>query len=527
MEIEFKFQVPAASLTAVEKDLRRARKVARTHLQARYFDTEDGALASNGVALRLRKEGRRWVQTVKALGDDDGPLHRMEHNVDLGVARGAPPTADARRHQGTPAGDRLDALLSAHGESPLVETFATDIWRIARNTRLGRSTVELALDIGRVIAPAIGDRPARVSPVCELELELTQGSVLDLATLARRWSQRHGLWFSTLTKAERGERLREEQEQQEDGDAPLARAIKARPPQFAGSEHNGDGNKGGLQVGAREVQRAVLAACLAQILPNASEIAGGSDEAELIHQLRVGIRRLRSALRELDGLAPGCFDISAWEPPLVDAFRDLGAQRDRDVLSASLKPRLQAAGAPLCELPPLLAAQQAPSPGDVVRNPRFQALLVDLIAFSAPRDVVGEAATGKEEGDAVRRALAERLNTLRRQLVRAGKRFEQLPIEEQHRARKRLKRLRYLSEFVAPLFDKPKAERYVQTLLPAQDALGDYNDELMAIDAYSSAAEQEPRAWFAVGWLKARVPAQAKACGKALASLADARKFWK
>jgi triphosphatase len=517
MEIEFKFQVPAGSLQAVQKELRRA-AVARTHMQARYFDTEDGALAANGVALRLRKEGRRWVQTVKALGD--GPLHRLEHNVDLGLARrGELPMADARRHQGTPAGERLDALLSQHGEAPLVETFATDIWRSTRNTRLGRSTVELALDIGRVIAPASGGRQERVSPVCELELELTQGSVADLAALAQRWSQRHGLWFSTVSKAERGERLREAAEP-----AP-SRAIKARPPQFAGSD--GAGSKGGLHIGAREVQRAVLAACLAQILPNASEIAGGSEEAEAVHQLRVGIRRLRSALRDLDGLAPERFDTKAWEPPLVDAFRDLGVQRDRDVLSASLQPHLQAAGAPLCELPPSADAQQAPSPGDVVRNPRFQQLLVDLIAFSAPSEAMEEAATGKEEGDAVRKVLAARLNKLHRQLVRAGKRFEDLPIEEQHRARKRLKRLRYLSEFVAPLFDKPKAERYVQHLLPAQDTLGEYNDEVMAIDAYRSAAEQDPRAWFAVGWLRARCPEQAKACGKALASLADARKFWK
>ena len=521
-EIEFKFQIPAGQLQALEKELRRA-KVARTHMQARYFDTEDGALASNDVALRLRKEGRRWVQTVKALGN--GPLHRLEHNVDLGVARGGPPMADARRHQGTPAGDRLDALLS-HGEVPLIETFATDIWRTTRNVRVGASTVELALDVGRVIAPAIGGRggrPQRVSPVCELELELVRGSVSELAALAQRWSQRHGLWFSTMTKAERGERLREEQEEKDGSETP-SRAVKAKPPQFAAG---GDHKKGGLQVGAREVQRAVLAACLAQILPNASEIAGGSDEAELIHQLRVGIRRLRSALRELDGLAPGLFDIAAWEPPLVDAFRDLGAQRDRDVLSATLQPRLQEAGAPLSELPPAPGEQKAPSPTEVVRKPRFQQLLVELMAFSAPSEVVGEAATGKAEADAVRRALAERLNKLHRQLVRDGKRFEKLPTEKQHRARKRLKRLRYLSEFVAPLFDRSKAERYVEHLLPAQDALGDYNDEVVAIDAYSSVAAQDPRAWFAVGWLRAQCPEQAKACGKALASLADARKFWK
>ena len=146
---------------------------------------------------------------------------------------------------------------------------------------------------------------------------------------------------------------------------------------------------------------------------------------------------------------------------------------------------------------------------------------------TSPGEALQEAATGKEEADAVRKMLAARLNKLHRQLVRAGKRFEHLPIEEQHRARKRLKRLRYLAEFAAPLFDKPRAERYVQHLLPAQDTLGDYSDEVMATDAYRSAAELDPRAWFAVGWLHARRPEKAKACGKALACLADARKFWK
>ena len=47
---------------------------------------------------------------------------------------------------------------------------------------------------------------------------------------------------------------------------------------------------------------AVLQSCLNQILPNASELAAASGDSEHIHQLRVGIRRLRTALRELDGL---------------------------------------------------------------------------------------------------------------------------------------------------------------------------------------------------------------------------------
>mgnify|MGYP003583565078 CR=1 FL=1 len=517
-EIEFKFEIPQQQLPALQKEFARA-KTQRTHLQARYFDTADGALSKNNAALRLRKEGRRWVQTAKALGD--GPLHRLEHNVDLGVSRaGMPVQVDARRHAGTPVGQVLERLL---GDNPVVETFATDIWRTTRQARLGRSTVELALDSGRVIAPASNGKPERAAVVRELEVELVSGSVADLVELAQRWSQRHGLWFSTVSKAERGERLREAQQQHgsAQGDA---RAVKATPARFAGAQED---KKSGLLVGAAELQRAVVAACLAQILPNATELAAGSEAPELIHQLRVGIRRLRSALRELEDLAPGRFDSTGWEPVLVHAFRMLGAQRDRDVLAATLQPRLQAAGAPLAELPKLDddPQQQAPSPGELVRSASFQKLLVALIGFAAP--AAEPAVATREEADAVRAIVARRLNKLHRQLRKAGEHFEALPTAQQHLARKRLKRLRYLAEFVAPLFDKDKARRYIEQLLPAQDALGDYNDDVVGIEAYRQASQQDPRAWFAVGWLSAQQPLFAAECAHALKEVGKARKFWK
>ena len=515
-EIEFKFEIPAERLAALQKDLARGKTV-RTHLQARYFDTADGRLAKNNAALRLRKEGRRWVQTAKALGD--GPLHRLEHNADLGVPRaGAPVAVDLQRHDGTPVGDVLARVLE---DEPLVETFATDIWRSTRRARLGRSIVELALDTGRVIAPASDGKPERVAVVRELEIELVSGSVADLVELAQRWSQRHGLWFSTVSKAERGERLRVAQQQENQGSSQEeeARAVKATPPRLRDAE--------GGKVSGAELQRAVVAACLAQILPNATEIAAGATAPELVHQLRVGIRRLRSALRELESVAPGRFDTAAWEPVLVESFRALGAQRDRDVLEARLQPRLQAAGAPPIELPQAADAQQVSSPGELVRGAAFQKVLVALIGFAAPPDDHAAEPADKDEATAVRKAVAQRLDKLHRQLRKAGKRFEQLPPEQQHRARKRLKRLRYLAEFVAPLFDKDKAHRYVEHLLPAQDTLGDYNDDVVAIDVYRAAAEQAPRAWFAVGWLAAQRPASAHACAKALCALGDARKFWK
>lgn len=519
MEIEFKFCIPAGRLKAVEAALRRG-AVVRTRLQARYFDTADQRLVADGMVLRLRKEGRRWVQTVKAAGDN--ALHRLEHNVDLGTGAAAP-AIDPARHAGTPVGERLARLLQpADGTAvPLVERQSTDIVRLTRDLRVSGpagAVVEMALDVGKVVAHA-GTPAQRASPVCELELELKSGDVQGLVALARRWSQQHGLWFSTVSKAERGMRLLAEQE--------TVPAIKAEAPRFPA--HGLDG---------RTLQQAVVASCLDQMLPNASEIAAGSTDEEQIHQLRIGIRRLRTALRELAGLDADTsrFDAVMWEPPLVDAFRALGELRDREQVVKLAQPRLREAGAP--EVDPLVGdavavAAQASTPGDIVRAAAFQDVLVSLIGFTAATPPsTGSAPLAADEA---RQQLRERLQRLHKQAVRDGERFESLATEHQHRARKRLKRLRYLAEFVAPLFaeadgskkKKDAAERYLKALRPAQDALGEFNDEAVALALYREVASRDPRAWFAVGWFSARRAAGATACREALERIGEAPRFWK
>ena len=503
METEFKFCIPPARLAAVEAALRRG-AVTRTRLQARYFDTPDRALAAQGVVLRLRKEGRRWVQTVKAPGQ--GPLQREEHEVDLGLARaGVVPQPDLQRHAGTAAGERLAALVAGAG-GPLAETYGTDIWRLKRDVRVaGGTVVELALDLGKVVAHA-GTSQASESAVCELELELKQGPGAGLVALAQRWAQQHGLWISTLSKAGRGERLLA-------GTVAVA-AVKAEPSCL---------DTAGAPLDGRALQRAIVANCLAQILPNASEIANGSEDEEQVHQLRIGIRRLRTALRELAVLDAAAFDSAAWAPPLVEVFRALGALRDRDQVLATTVPVLRAAGAPPIALAPETAPAQPAAA--VVCAPAFQAVLVALIGFTATEPPPGEPTA--LDAAAARQALRRRLRQLHAKTLRDGKRFERLPTEAQHRVRKRLKRLRYLAEFVAPLFDADRAARYLARLRPAQDALGAFNDEAVALALYREAAAHDAAAWFAVGWYTARQPAGARACRKALQTVVKAPRFWR
>ena len=96
----------------------------------------------------------------------------------------------------------------------------------------------------------------------------------------------------------------------------------------------------------------------------------------------------------------------------------------------------------------------------------------------------------------------------------------------QHGVRKRFKRLRYLIEFAEPLYAVRKVNHMTAALKPVQDAMGLYNDELMALHAWRELATDEPNAWFGIGWLTARRQPNARRCLKEIKALADIKPFW-
>lgn len=503
MEIEFKFCIPPERLAAVQAAVRRGRCVA-IRMEARYFDTPDGALASRGIAFRLRREGGQWVQTVKALGD--GPLDRQEHNVARGPATpGAAPDPLPQLHTGTRAGTQLlQALQAASG--PLAETYGTEMDRLTRDVTRQGAVVELALDTGRVVAHR-GTPQQAEAPICELELELKSGPVAGLAALAKQWATRHGLFLSTVSKAERGERLLAAPDSRSPRKVRALSAIYQQLPT------------------GHALQRAVVAHCLQQILGPASDMAEGANDEEQLHQLRIGIRRLRTALRELAPLAPGNFD-PAWEPALVDVFQQLGHLRDRSQVMQHIGAELRAAGGP-----PIPSHRDDDAglgaAAHIVRHAAFQVALVGLMAFTTQGlDDTGCDLAGLD-ARTTRRLLQQRLRALHVQVQKGARGFATRSPQAQHRLRKRLKRLRYLTEFVAPALDT-HSTRFLDSLQPALSALGRLNDERVAAALYRKLAESgEPNAWFGVGWLAGREALAVAACEQALAHIEEAPRLRK
>lgn len=367
-EQELKLHVPKEAHAGVEKELLRGR-VTRMRLQAFYFDTPDRDLVRAKIALRLRREGDQWVQTLKIPGENS--LSRIEINHDR-----PSPDLDLSVYAAEP----FAAVLAKHAPT-LAICYETDVQRIFRQTRTALGLVEIALDSGLLRAGALE------LPISEIEFELKRGQLAAVFALGKKWQQAHGLILDARSKSERGDRLalldtelktisEYKQERQESSRRQaIAQFWTARTAENI-SLHP--------KINAQAALAAVSAECLDQIIRNAAVLAevdtadiyqaGG---AEHVHQLRVGIRRLRSAWSFFNGIAVLPSEELRAEIKLY--FAKLGGTRDDDVLKETLLPVLSAAGQP----PLILDDGQTPTNTENVTLSRpFQSWLLDMLAWT-------------------------------------------------------------------------------------------------------------------------------------------------
>ena len=542
-EFELKFEVPAASLAKLLAAVR-VKKAQLQLLQACYFDTQDQALARDGVVIRIRRENGIWVQTIKA--STNNALERLEHNLTIDggadVANNAMPNIDLSQNIPKNIRQLLESILKINldQQTPaLVPVFETDVQRLKFDVTHAGSKIEIALDQGLL------ESNGKSVALCELEIELKEGKPEHAVAVARKWRSQYGLNISTISKSMKGQRLH--------GD------LRGHPvdPQLSSNQLNQNQPNQNPPNSLNALVKAVFTSCINQILSNASELAVYTNnkrekspaetrqEIEFIHQLRVAIRRLRVALREFS-LMVDSIDL-AWEQPLVDVFRDLGKRRDADHLIHQLQPAMLINGSPdfYIHLKEVSVVNASPvdvaslDVGKTVRSEKFQDTLLCLLGFvnsqnlSAQSDAINvnnsetssknnkNSKNKKNKPENVNHALENRLNHWYKKSINGGKKFVELTQTQQHSVRKHFKKLRYLAEFSALCYvnsakTSRRAEAFSLSLKPVQDALGFYNDELVALEAYRALAKNEDRALFAVGWLSARCDFNAKKCQKAI-----------
>lgn len=156
-----------------------------------YFDTLSASLSRHGYALRIRKQGERFIQTLKDAGSVVEGLHqRNEWEVELSQFELDLTSFPVEVKQ------RLSFLTE-----PLAPLFQVNFTRTLWYLQSGDNLIEMALDQGFIAA---GDQQ---DEVCELELELKQGNKQSLFELAASLQQILAATPYDRSKAERGYRL--------------------------------------------------------------------------------------------------------------------------------------------------------------------------------------------------------------------------------------------------------------------------------------------------------------------------------
>jgi inorganic triphosphatase YgiF len=405
-----------------------------------YYDTPEGHIRKAGYSLRIRRKGRRYIQTLKAKGIDAG---------------GFSARAEWEQRISGPDLD-MDALAATPVESLLARKKVRARLGVVSETRVDRTTwllrrdgttIELILDVGEIVA---GDRS---EPVCEIELELKRGSRAALFSFAQEIGREITLRMGVMSKSERGQMLAAKRPRRirkaEDVDVPPGTTIA---DSFA----------------------IIVQSCLRHFRRNEAAATVERD-GEAVHQLRVAIRRLRSAFTLFAPVA---------ESEEFDRLRKafgalsdrLGTARDLDVTLAGLRGSHEAKKAMAAERRRLKAAREA----------AYDALAEELASDSVPRlflDLVAWAEAGEwRERPRAQRSIEafaeERLGRLWRKVRKAGKDIAELDPDSRHELRIQGKKLRYGSEFFASLAlgSERRWANFNRSLEELQESLGKLND---------------------------------------------------
>lgn len=509
VELELKLAISAQHARRIARlPLIRSSTSGRTvtrSMHSVYYDTPQHDLQRAQAALRLRREGARWMQTLKFGAEVEGGLHRR-HEVETRVA------AQLIDHQvlGHPALPTLfhDAALRAS----LSPVFVADF---RRTTRLLSPTpgtlIELCVDIG---ALQVGERQA---PICEIELELKSGEPIALLDFADALVHEVPARLEPASKAERGYTLAQ---------ARTPAPVKATAPAL----------DAGMTL--EEAFRTIVFGCVQQLQANEAGVIGGQD-SEYLHQARVALRRLRSAITVFDAAFP-----KAGYAAVLEELRWLGGclgpARDWDVFVLSTLPQLlrafpDEAGLKIIEQhAERLRAQTGAIAREALGSTRYTRLLLALIGlfyrrpWLLPADAQAETLRALPLPQFAEQMLARR----QRKVVKRGRHHAQLDHAALHVLRIEVKKLRYAAEFMSTLYERKARTAYLEALARLQELLGGLNDaatveRLCHALRASTAGEPAGEAMGLLrGWAAALAQDHLRGLPRAWKRFRDARPFW-
>lgn len=470
-ELKFEFESAEAAEALVGAAAAGAPPRVQT-LETIYFDTPDFDLREGGLSLRVRRSGDQYVQTIKRYVRAGGGTDRWEHAHEVAGPVPQFNEADAKL---------LSRVSVVAAKAALRPVFTVRSERTTWERRADGVDVEFALDRGEIVAG--GAKTA----LCELEIELKRGAPRDLFDVARALAESARLRPTVFTKDERGYRLLDET---------WGKPARAKAAPLTS------------RMTPRTAFRAIAHACMQHFMLN-EEIIRRRFDGEAIHQARIGVRRLRSAMSLFESLVADS-QSEFVKADLKWVSDSLGQVRDIDVFETRM---LGARGAQ--ETP--LGFEDLRAHMADLKVQRYRALVADL-SSERWRTALLRLMQWIEAGDwALRDEVAEkalafakrRINKKWEKLARAGRAVRALDFESLHDLRKDGKKLRYAAEFFAPLVrgrgERAKVKEFLDALEALQTALGRQNDLVFAADMLTelaaSASSAKPTLMFAAGHL--------------------------
>ena len=470
----------------------------RKKLRSVYFDTPEHDLHAAGISLRLRRQNGGWLQTVRA-----------DQHVDGGVSNLVELEALLEREEpdlGKIADKKIKRVVQKAAKgTTLKPVFETIVQRTTRTIKAQGSEIQLAVDDGEVRA---GDKAREVH---EGELELKAGDAEGLLLAAEKLLDGPELKLSSRSKAKRGYLLA------------LQKGTSAEPEKARAVRID-------RKDTCAKAFAAILQSAVRQILVNREAVLE-TDDPNGAHQLRIGLRRLRSALRALRPLADRS-SLRAFERCARDMGRCVGTLRDADVLISGIHAPVEAASsdkAGFAELLETLARERERRRDEVraaLRGSSWTRLQLYLSLW--PRTLAENPKLDKRVSGHAGMVLGKAW----KKAAKLGRNLEKLDAEHCHEMRKVLKTLRYQAEFFAPLFGKRHTERFIERLKALQDVFGYINDVRMApklveLQKQSDAGIDAARAAsYAVGHHEAQAAHVWRSAGDAWNDLKHARRFW-
>ncbi len=447
------------------------------HLVSIYFDTPEFALRDHGVSLRVRRIGEQRLQTIKV--NSSLPMARGEWEAQIDGDR---PRLEMMGSRARPP------VLTNDVARRLKPVFETRVERTVMPLHVGRSELELAIDEGRV---ATADASVELA---EIEVELKQGERSDMAHLARKLAHAVPATLGVRAKAELGYALIE---------GTINDPISAEAISLDSS------------ATAADALTVIGLSCLRQVVAN--EFAVRQGDGEGIHQIRVGLRRLRAALSLFKEMLRGK-ETDRLKGELKWLTEQFGPARDLDVLiSRTVAPCLRRHGETrefemfARDLEKQRSAGFAAASA-AVESGRFHRLLLDCALWLIDGKWLNDNAD-------LKRALRERparifaeeeLARRRRKIVKRVRKLERLDPMGRHKLRIAVKKLRYGHKFFASLNpgglrrkDRRKTDRALKGLQNALGALNDTRVHLQLARDFATASAASRNA-FAMGYLTGR-----------------------